>query len=427
MNDHRPANALDHRPASLPGLLTAFGGLYASQGLLSGLAHEGLPVLLRAEGVGLDKIGLLSLLFLPTALKFLWAAPTDRVAGTNPNRRLRLANTLQGVLALGMLLAIGLPPATTLAPLLALLGVLMLVMVTQDIVTDGTAVLSLSRRQRGLGNVMQIGGSYLGYILGGGLWVALASHSGWSLAIACLGVLLALFAMPALRLRHRALPFPVPPPPVAGAAPSLRRAWQRPAVRWGMACVFSFQAPVRWFTAIMLTYLIDRGFDVLQVGVLSSAGIALAGIAGACLGGLLLERVGRKRMVQASRLSYLILQLGYLALESQGWREPLLLTGVFLAFCLSMAMGFVVLYSLMMDWASPAQAGTDYSVLQCTDALCALLLGLTATQFTHHYGYAASFAVASALAVLGLALTPRFQARADAALSPHLNETEHEH
>ena len=411
-----PRASAARRAAGLPGLLAAFGGLYASQGLLSGLAHEGLPVLLRAQGVGLDKIGLLSLLFLPTAIKFLWAARTDRVAGNGPGDRLRLANKLQGLLVLGMLLAIMLPPATAMTPLLALLGVLMLVMVTQDIVTDGTAVLSLSRRQRGLGNIMQIGGSYLGYILGGGVWVALASSVGWALASLYLVALLGLCAVPALLLRRRALPLPARCAEQPSEPPSLRRAWQNPAVRWGMACVVSFQAPVRWFTAIMLTYLVDRGFDVLQVGLLSSSGIALSGIAGACLGGLLLERAGRRRMVWASLFSYLLLQLGYLALESQGNTDTVLLTTIFLAFCLSMAMGFVVLYSLMMDWVSPAQAGTDYSLLQCTDAWCALVLGLSATQFTHHYGYAASFAVASVLALLALVLAPRCQARASAAV-----------
>jgi len=400
----------NHRAAPLPGLLAAFGGLYASQGLLSGLAHEGLPVLLRAQGVGLDKIGLLSLLFLPTALKFLWAAQTDRLAGNEAAGRLRLANRLQGLLVVGMVFAVALPPANGLTPLLILLGVLMLILVTQDIVTDGTAVLSLAPGQRGLGNIMQIGGSYLGYILGGGLWVALASRSDWPVAVGYLVVLLALCALPALLLRRRTLPGTEPLP--STERPSLRRAWQRPSLRWGMACVIAFQAPVRWFTAIMLTYLVDRGFDVLQVGLLSSSGIALAGIAGACLGGLLLERVGRRRMVLASLSSYLLLQLGYLVVESQGWTDKALLTGIFLAFCLSMAMGFVVLYSLMMDWASPSQPGTDYSLLQCTDALCALALGLGATQFTHHFGYAASFAVACALALLGLLLAPGFQARA---------------
>jgi len=403
---------MDRRSVSLPGLLAAFGGLYASQGLLSGLTHEGLPVLLRAQGVGLDRIGLLSLLFLPTVIKFLWAARTDRLAGNEPGRRLRLANRLQGLLVLGILLAIALPPDSALSGLITLLAVLMLVLVTQDILTDGTAVLSLSPEQRPLGNIMQIGGSYLGYILGGGLWVALASRTDWTIATGYLALLLALCTLPAWLLRWRALPLAPRELPDTSSPPSLRRAWQRPQLRWGMACVLSFQAPVRWFTAIMLTYLVDRGFDPVQVGLLSSTGIAVAGILGACLGGLLLERVGRRRMVCASLLGYLLLQLGYLAMESQGATGKALLTGLFLAFCLSMAMGFVVLYSLMMDWASPAQPGTDYSLLQCTDALCALLLGLGATQFTHHFGYAAGFAVASGLALLGLLLAPLCQARA---------------
>lgn len=402
------------RPVQLAGVLTTLGGLYATQGLVSGLAHEGLPVLLRAQGIGLDKIGLLSLLFLPTTIKFLWAARTDRITGSGPSTRLLWAGRLQLSLLAGMLALILLPPQDALVAIFTLLLLMMLVTVTQDIVTDGMAVQTLSRDQRGLGNTMQIGGSYLGYILGGGLWVMVVNQFGWIAGMGYMASLLLLCAIPALWLRKRALPSP----PAAALAdtrhPSVRTAWRRPTVRWGMATVVAFQASVRWFTAIMLTYLIDHGFDVMQVGLLSSSGVALAGIAGAFLGGRLLNRVGRGTMLKASLVCYLLLQLAYLIVETQGWYAKPLLIGVFLAFCLSMSMGFVVLYTLMMDWSSPAQAGTDYSVFQCTDALCAVVFGLSAGVVTHHVGYGVTFAITSVLALAGLILAPRFYRHAQA-------------
>jgi len=55
-------------------LLTA---LYAAQGLPFGFFTQALPVLLRDAGLSLKAISATSLLFLPWALKFLWAPFVD--------------------------------------------------------------------------------------------------------------------------------------------------------------------------------------------------------------------------------------------------------------------------------------------------------------------------------------------------------------
>ncbi|WP_186956502.1 MFS transporter [Undibacterium umbellatum] len=396
-------------PMAAGSLLTVLGALYATQGLLSGLVHEGLPVLLRARGIGLDKIGLLSLLFLPSALKFLWASRIDRMTGGQPEQSLRWASNFQLFLLFGVLVLTLLPLESALSGIMLLLLVLMVASVTQDIVTDGMAVQALAVTQRSLGNSMQIGGSYLGYILGGGVLVTVVGYVGWETGIRCLAALVALCGLPALWLRRRRIS---PAAPVIKTTPSLRAAWRRPTIRWGMATIISCQASLRWFSTIMLTYLVDRGFAVVEIGILSGVGVAIAGVVGALLGGLLLKRYQRLSMLKASLVAYLALQLVYLLIESQAWHTKPLLAGVFLLFCTTMSLGFVVLYTIMMDWASPAQAGTDYSLLQCTDAFCALVFGLSAGWVTSRLGYGATFIITSGLAFAGLLLAPRLYARA---------------
>ena len=58
------------RPLRLLLLLTA---LYLAQGLPYVFFTQALPVLMREAGYSLTKIAAASLLFLPWALKFLWA------------------------------------------------------------------------------------------------------------------------------------------------------------------------------------------------------------------------------------------------------------------------------------------------------------------------------------------------------------------
>lgn len=53
------------------------GSLYLAQGLPYGFFTQALPVLLRDAGYSLKAISATSLLFLPWALKFLWAPFVD--------------------------------------------------------------------------------------------------------------------------------------------------------------------------------------------------------------------------------------------------------------------------------------------------------------------------------------------------------------
>ena len=52
--------------------------LYLVQGLPHGFFGQAMPVLLREQGVDLKHIGLMALVALPWALKFLWAPMLDR-------------------------------------------------------------------------------------------------------------------------------------------------------------------------------------------------------------------------------------------------------------------------------------------------------------------------------------------------------------
>ncbi len=62
-----------------PGLrFTLIGSLYVSQAIPLGFFTVALPAILRARGVSLQNVGLLSALALPWLIKFLWAPFVDR-------------------------------------------------------------------------------------------------------------------------------------------------------------------------------------------------------------------------------------------------------------------------------------------------------------------------------------------------------------
>ncbi len=100
-----------------------------------------------------------------------------------------------------------LDPAADRRFLLLLGAVFIFLAATQDVATDGLAVRLLWQADRGLGNEIQVGGYYLGQILGGGPVLVLVDRLGWSAAQGFTAVLLFL-PLPLVALpREPAAPF----------------------------------------------------------------------------------------------------------------------------------------------------------------------------------------------------------------------------
>jgi MFS transporter (putative signal transducer) len=68
-----------------------------------------------------------------------------------------------------------------------------------------------------------------------------------------------------------------------------------------------------------------------------------------------------------------------------------------------MALGFVALYAQFMALSDPRQAGIDFTLLQCMDALVSMIGGIGAGWIAQHFGYSACFGLAAFLVVLAVA------------------------
>ena len=80
------------------------GGLwaaYAAQSVIGGLTWGGLATVLRDRGLPLDQIGLVSLLMLPWALKFLWSPFVERARVPRGRPVRTAAVTMRSMVSLG--------------------------------------------------------------------------------------------------------------------------------------------------------------------------------------------------------------------------------------------------------------------------------------------------------------------------------------
>lgn len=163
------------------GKLLLLAGLYLVQGLPYGLQSGLLPMLLRAGGLSLTRVGLAKVLYAPWLFKLVWAPLVDTRG--SPRAWVVLSTAALGLLC-GLLAALppteagqaGLP--VTVAGLLLLLN---LGAAVQDVALDVLAVQLLEPAELGPGNTVQVVAYKLGSVLAGGGLLALVPTLSWPL------------------------------------------------------------------------------------------------------------------------------------------------------------------------------------------------------------------------------------------------------
>jgi MFS transporter (putative signal transducer) len=387
-------------PSSLPRLLVAAGGVYTAQSLVGGLTFLGLPAVLRAENVALDRIGLVSLAMLVWALKFLWAAPVERLRlGRGGRRRSRRMIIVGEVVVALALIVIGFNGEASFNGLLALLILMAIASATVDIVCDAFLIEQFPEHRRGLANMAQVGGGYLGMIFGSGLFVWAVSASGWQLACFMLSGIVLLLSLPIAIARKES-------GPALGttATPGLLNGLRNREVRIGIAMTIAFELGGRVAQALAGPFLIDAGLSLATLGLVNGVGGVAAGLCGTVIGGIGAQRLGpRRAMLAVSGLGGVTLGLVALSMVV-GVRSLPLLVGLFVLQGAVMAAGFVVSYARLMSLASPSQPGVDFTLFQCASAIAAAFCGLSAGLIAARAGYAATFALASLAAVAAIPL-----------------------
>jgi MFS transporter, putative signal transducer len=387
------------RPAKTPSpvaVVTAIGGLYVAQSVIGGITWSGLPAVMRDQGASLDNIGLLSLIALPWAFKFLWSPAIERFRLPRDGRN----NTgwvilIGGAISILGLLSIGAIGLTSLLPVLACLTIVAFAASTVDIACDGYAVQNLKTADHGWGNAAQVGGAYLGSAIGAGLFLVLVAQFDWRIAIWAMAALLLVLGLPF---------FLTPAAPVPQEtrehSPSVMTALRRPEIRRGLLVCAIYVLAMKVALGMLGPFLIDKGVDLATVGLLNGVGSLFLGAAGALAGGLLVRLFGAKAVLlgallpQAAALAFFALY----ALEG-GWPQWLLMTISMVSSSALMATGFVALYALFMEWSDPKQAGVDFTLFQCMDALVSILSGMAAGCMAEYFGFAAFFGTAGAIAL----------------------------
>jgi MFS transporter, putative signal transducer len=373
-------------------VLGLLAGLYAAQSVTGSMVQTALPVVLRDAGMPLDQIGYLAVLFLPWALKFLWAPLVDRFL----SERIWILSCQLGII-LCFLVAMVLPPQTHMGALAAVLLVMGVFASTQDVATDSLAIRASDAATRGLASGASTAGAYLGFLIGGGLWLIVYQHAGWAVSMAAMAGFVLLLTIPVLLSGGLAAPRNKTAPAVRMVG--LRKTIANSALMQGLVFLAVYQIGLRMGQALTGPYLVDKGIALDTIGILRGAGGAVAGF--------LVQAAGIPRAIGIAAVLNVLLLLALGVAEFTGLATPVLALGILLMQVGAVAFSFVALYAAMMNWCNPEQTATDFAALQSVDAILAIAASSVAGLLASAFGYGWLFAASAVFILAALLLAPR--------------------
>lgn len=371
--------------------------LYVSQAIPLGFFTIAMPAILRQRGLSLESVGLLSALATPWLFKFLWAPFLDRYGSRRIGHYRSWIFPLQA-LSVGCVLVIAsLDIATQMGPLLVAGAAFMLLSATQDVATDGLAVRALTVTQRGMGNGIQVGGYYLGQILGGGAMLLLFQRFGWTVALLAMASFLALPVVPALRYREPA-PAPDERPRRTVDYGAIARFFTRPGTAAWLVALTMFRAGEMGAQTMLNPMLVDLGYELEEIGLMLGVAGSFAALAGALAGGAWIRRVGRKRSLVTFVGLEAIAAAIYATLASGAAGTATVWIGA-MAMPLAGGMATAALYTQMMDRCDGATGATDFSLQQSLAVVGAIVAASFSGFSASALGYAGHFLLCGALAL----------------------------
>jgi MFS family permease len=365
--------------------------LYIAQGLPYGFFTIALPILLRQTGVSLTVISALGFLYLPWALKFLWAPYLDH---RGSYKRWLLALQCAALLAAALLSQANLNSSYTVVIVAAF--VFNMIAASQDVVTDGLAVRMIGVDERGLANGIQVGAYRVGMILGSGLLLWIFAKFNWPVMFVCMAALLGCTVLPVLFLHE--------PPRVKPVHAQLASSWLKRALAPGMLAFAGVLVMYRFGDALLSSllgpFLVDQNLSIETIALMKGTVGSATSLLGAALGAWLTWAAGRRRALLIASLAQAGSFVLYLIAALSPANRELLWVATITEGILG-TMATVALFTLMMDASDPEHAGTDYSLLASVIVAINGIAGFAGAFLADATGYAVTFTVAVALTVAG--------------------------
>lgn len=381
------------------------GGLYITQYLGLGFILTAVPAIMRENGASLDQIGIIYGLGLIWAIKFLWAPLVDRFGSEKHGHYRSWLIVLQSLLILFLVIASFFNINSQLSTLAIFFAAISFLSATQDIAADALGVTILQPEERGIGNSIQMGGGFIGNIIGGGLVLVAYQWLGWQ---ASLLILAAGTAVPLLNiLRHKEQPAPADAREEKVGYRDLVRFFRRPGIKRWVPVLLTYLLGISAAYALINPMLVDLGWSLDRIGFATNIVGSLVSIVGAAAAGVLMQRIGRKTaMIIAS--VFMMVAIAALFPTATGVENTAVIYVSISLLLFGFGAGSTVFATMIMDKSDPSSAGTDYTLQYSVTQIVSFALSGGMLAAAESIQYSGVLWIAIGLSILGILLVATY-------------------
>ncbi len=352
--------------------------LYWAQGLPVGFMTHALPIILRAQGVSLTHIGGFGLLMAPWALKVFWSPWVDKYGHAQKGHYRSWIIPTQ-MLTVTVLVILSFLPIQSLNQPIYLLGFFIALLfmntvgATQDIATDGLAVRILKGDQQHIGNMFQVIGSRLGFIVGGGAILWAMDWLSWQNTFLILAVIVLINTIPVWFYQE-----PIYQRQIDQSSQLQNQKHFFEQLNIYLKYYFENKQLKAWFWVlcsikiadgfvgpITKPLMVDLGLSLSQIGIYITMIGAFSALIGAGFAGWVLKKMTRSHALIIFSILKLLSIAGFVCLaflyQYTIHIEPWIIYTINALEDMFAAMLLVVILTLVMQYSRAESAGTDFT------------------------------------------------------------------
>lgn len=382
--------------------LFTFLCLYIAQTIPMSFFSTILPVLMRQQNFSLETIGLLQFMKLPWVLKFLWSPAIDRSCNKLSHYKSWIFSS--EIIYAVIILAISfLDLETNIYTIVALIIFSFVASATQDIATDALAVLSFDKKDKSMVNSMQSVGSFAGAMIGGGLLLLLYHKVGWNQLLPYLAVFVVVALVPLFFFKTSHAEQPNKKKEMKAPHPDdLLGFFKQKGIWKQIIFLFFYYAGLIGTLAMLKPMLVDYGYNIKEIGVMSGIIGTSIGCVGSLSGGFIVRRFGRFWPRIIFGVCVLITTVYfYMLVTCLEVNIATLHLGISLLWA-SYGMATIVVYTTAMDCVRKGYEGTDFTIQTVITHLSGMLMAAIAGKVGGSLGYANLFLFESCIALFSL-------------------------
>ena len=384
------------------GKLFTFFCLYIAQSIPMSFFSTVLPVIMRQQNFSLETIGALQLLKLPWILKFLWSPVVDRSTHRLSDFKRWIFSS--ELIYASIILAVSFLNFQTTPYLIVGLVILSFVAsATQDIATDSLAVLSFSKKDKSLANSMQSMGSFAGAMVGGGVLLLLYHKVGWGNLLPFLAFFVILALIPLFFFKgNKDNDIIRPKQQEKPTSNDILGFFKQKGIWKQVVFLFLYYAGLIGILAMLKPMLVDYGYNLKEIGVMSGIVGTTIGCLASFGGGFIVRKIGRHTARLMFAVLTLITTVYFCLLVSV---LPVNIATLHLGISLlwgSYGLSVIVVYTTAMDCVRPGFEGTDFTIQTVITHLSGIIMGVGSGKIADMITYKGLFVIEMCVAAISL-------------------------